>query len=299
MRSRATRPVLGLLCLAVLLTAGAWGVFGQRSRDRRRPPPEPSSGEDVKLIKEPGPESRAGVPHWRVDDQFRADLFLFARLQFHSSGRWGRLNDYPGADLNFSYRLEQLTSMRVDPDGLVLDIEDPRLFDCPFAFISDPRSLVLSEDEAAILRRYLLNGGFILVDDLWGDRMWNHLVSEMKKVFSGREPVSLPLDHAIFNQPFPLKEKPQVPSEDSAHRQRSSPRAYQTWEDEVSWETPQPADYRAYLDDKGRIVMLICWNTDLGDGWEEEGVSEWFFTSFAEKYSYPMGINIVLYALTH
>ena len=61
----------------------------------------------------------------------------------------------------------------------------------------------------------------------------------------------------------------------------------------------QPADYLAIHDDQGRIMVLICHNTDLSDGWEEEGISPWFFTNFSEKFSYPMGINIVFYALTH
>jgi hypothetical protein len=99
--------------------------------------------------------------------------------------------------------------------------------------------------------------------------------------------------------PFQLREKPQVPSEDSAHRQKDSPGLRRTWEDEISWEEPQPADYRAYLDDQGRIMLLICWNTDLSDGWEEESVSPWFFENYAEKSSFPMGINIVFYAMTH
>jgi len=247
------------------------------------------------------PASRGGVPEWKINERFKSDIFTFVRLRYRSSGRRGGgwAGDYPNADLNFSYRLEQLTSMRVNPDGLTLDIDDPALFDYPFTFVMDPRSIVISDNEAEILRRYLLNGGFMMVDDFWGNEMWNHLTRELKKVFPDREPESLSLDHSIFKMPFPLKEKPQVPSEDSAHRTRHHTGPSRTWEDEISWEEPQPADYRAIFDDKGRIMVLICWNTDLSDGWEEEGVDEWFFSNFSERYSYPMGINIVVYALTH
>ena len=55
----------------------------------------------------------------------------------------------------------------------------------------------------------------------------------------------------------------------------------------------------AISDDNGRVMVLICHNTDLGDGWEREGEDEWYFTEFSEKKSYPMGINIVVYAMTH
>lgn len=243
------------------------------------------------------------MPVWEINERFRADIFTFVRLRYNSSGYrrggGGWKNDYPGADLNFSFRLQQLTSMKVDPEALDLDITDPKLFHYPFVFMNDPRSVVFSDEEAAALRKYLLSGGFLMVDDFWGDQMWNHLMDEMKKVLPGREPVSLPLTHPIFNIPYPLKEKPQVPSEDSAHDMANAPDPYRTWEYEFPNLEPQPADYRAFLDDKGRIMMLICWNTDLSDGWEEEGISEWFFTNFAEKFAYPMGINIVFHALTH
>ena len=258
-----------------------------------------------RLITQPGPSSRAGVPEWHVEDEFKDDIFTFMRIRYSNGGGWGRRGgggwavDHPNADLNFSYRLEQLTSMIVAPDAGDMDLLDDRLYDYPFIFIIDPRSLSFRDNEATALRRYLLNGGFLMVDDFWGNQMWNHLMGELKKVFPDREPQSLPLDHAIFKIPFPLTEKPQVPSEDSAHRTRDVSGPRRTWEDEISWEEPQPADYRAILDDAGRIMVLICWNTDLSDGWEEEGVDEWFFTNFSEKYSYPMGINIVVYALTH
>jgi hypothetical protein len=284
--------------LAAVLCGVAWLAIGQLANDRGRVPPSQSGGSS-KFIKERGPESRAGVPEWSVAGRFRTDVFTFVRLRYHSSRWGGGLVDYPGADLNLSYRLQQLTSMRVDPEGLVLDIDDPQLFKYPFVFMIDPRSIILSKEEAALLRRYLLNGGFLMVDDFWGDQMWNHLMHELKKVFPERQWVSLPLSHPIFNIPYPVNEKPQVPSEDSAHATRDLTGPYRTWEFEITWERPQPADYRAFLDDKGRIMLLICWNTDLSDGWEEEGISEWFFTNFSEKYSYPMGINIIYYALTH
>ena len=73
----------------------------------------------------------------------------------------------------------------------------------------------------------------------------------------------------------------------------------------VSWmERPWDPDginatYRAIFDDKGRMMVIICSNTDLGDGWEREGENVDYFHEFSEKKSYPMGINIVTYAMTH
>lgn len=287
------------MVLVAALGVLGWVAMGQRFRGGSRGAPAEEDGFDTRVPRARGPRERAGVPEWTIDERYRGDVFTFVRLRYRSSRGGGWRVDYPGADLNLSYRLEQLTSMRVDPEGLILDIDDPRLPEYPFLFMIDPRSLRLSDEEAVILRRYLLGGGFLMIDDFWGNRMWDHLMGELAKVFPDRQPVSLPLEHTLFHLPYPIGMKPQVPSEDSAHRTKDRPDPYRTWEDEISWEEPQPADYRAYFDDAGRIMLLICWNTDLSDGWEEEGVSQWFFETYAERLSYPMGINIIFHALTH
>lgn len=270
---------------------------------------EPRSGGrgSERLITQPGPASRSGVPDWDVADEFKDDIFTFVRIMYNNGNGWGRRGgggwrtDFPNADLNFSYRLEQLTSMIVDPDAGTLDLLDDKLYDYPFIFIIDPRNLSFRDNEAKALRRYLLNGGFLMVDDFWGETMKRHFLSEMEKVFLDKKPISLDLSHPIFNAVFPLSIKPQVPSEDSAERNKGNG-AYETYEDEILQrygEGPAPADYMAILDDNDRIMVLICHNTDLSDGWEEEGKSQWFFSRFSEALSYPMGINIVHYALTH
>lgn len=247
-----------------------------------------------------GGDGRGGIPTWEYSEQFVHDQFRFTRAEFYSrSGRGGWRTDYPNADLNFSWRLSQITSLKVHPDPNHLSLLDPELSNHPFLCMIDPRGLDMSEPEVEALRNYLLNGGFLMVDDFWGNQMWNGLYAEMKRVFPNTEPVSLPHDHEIFKIVFPLSGPPQVPSEDSAARTMNMADPYRTWEDEISYEQPQPADYRAYFDDKGRMMALICWNTDLTDGWEEEGVSKWFFENFSEKFSYPMGINILFYVMTH
>jgi hypothetical protein len=99
-------------------------------------------------------------------------------------------------------------------------------------------------------------------------------------------------EHEIFHTVYNLKEKPQVPAINNAIRADGI-----TYE----WHGPgsETVHYRAILDDKGRIMVLACHNTDIGDGWEREGYDEWYFHNFCENKSYPMGINIVTYALTH
>jgi len=108
-------------------------------------------------------DDRKGVPQWKKNADFQRDVFTFARIKYRSyAGQYGygpndkwRI-DFPDADLNLSFRLKQLTSLEVDPDGVVLELTDSRLFDYPFIYMIEPGMLILSEEEVLALRRYLL-----------------------------------------------------------------------------------------------------------------------------------------------
>jgi hypothetical protein len=135
-----------------------------------------------------------------------------------------------------------------------------------------------------------------MVDDFWGDYAWEGFYHQIKRVFPDREPVELPIEHEIFRCVYKLTEKPQVPAINSV-----SPEMYargMTWERNhgPGAETPH---FRAIFDDNDRMMVIMCHNTDIGDGWEREGYDEWYFHAFCENKSYPMGINIITYALTH
>jgi hypothetical protein len=242
------------------------------------------------------------APAWPVDPHFKKDAFTFARVKYsvgrHGLGRSGQDRwsiDFPDCDLNFSFRLQQVTSIKVDPEGLVVELTGKELFNQPFLYLIEPGRLDLSDQEAEAVRRYLESGGFLMLDDFWGDEEWDNLMEEMKRVFPDREPVELPVEHPIFNGVFPLKERPQVPHIDTAMAEQYTGRR---WGPRRRGSI-QEADYRAILDDKGRIMVLFCHNTDLGDGWEREGENEYYFREFSEKKAYPLGINIVFYAMTH
>jgi hypothetical protein len=260
---------------------------------------------------------RGDVPNWQVDKEFSHDVFTFVRIRYSSGyggyeyygdygggprrgrgrGFYGRsggnwATDFPDSELNFSYRLHQLTSLEVAPDPIVLELTDPDLVNYPFIYIVEPGRLVFSEPEVAALRAYLLNGGFLMVDDFWGEREWENFYREIKRVFPDREPNELSLTDPIFHAVFDLKEKPQIPSINVAMAGRDYG---------ITWERDDAREvhFKAIYDDKGRMMVIICHNTDLGDGWEREGENEWYFHEFSEKKAYPLGINIVFYAMTH
>jgi len=243
-------------------------------------------------------KDRSEFPIWRIEPPFQSDVFVFARIKYSSSaqGRGGKRwdNDFPDSDWNFSYRLQELTSLKVDPNGRVLELTDPDIFNYPFLFMNGVGSLQFSLDEAIALRRHLLNGGFMMVDDFWGETEWDDVKDQMKLVFPNREPVDLPLSHELFHIVYDLKEKPQVPD-------------IRTWRSTgATFEVNHPLPhgdklphFQAYYDDQDRMVALFCHNNDLGDGWEREGAQTDYFERFSVPFSYPMGINIITYAMTH
>jgi hypothetical protein len=241
---------------------------------------------------------RGDVPTWEVDKNFAKDVFTFVRIKYSSSGygSWGGAGvwyvDYPDAELNLSYRLQQLTSLKVNPEGKVLELTDKELFNYPFIYIVEPGELQFHDEEVKNLRRYLLSGGFLMVDDFWGEAQWRNLYQQMKRVFPEREPEELDLSHEIFNCVFPIKEKPQIPNVGLGTSSQIHGRTWETYDS-------QEPHYRAIFDDKRRMMVMICHNTDLGDGWEREGENEYYFREFSEKKAYPLGINIIFYAMTH
>jgi len=275
------RVRLFILSATFLTFASAGIVFAQRGWYRDR-------GID---------QGRNGVPDWEVNKNFPGDLFTFARIRYDSYGRSGGgwATDYRDSDLNFSLRLQQLTTLKVNPEPVVLDLTDDRLFDYPFIYIIEPGSLYFSDEEVAALRRYCFNGGFLMVDDFWGDSEYENLRMQLLRVFPDRQPFEVPLSHEIFHCVYDLKEKPQVPSIHQAQRGNREV----TWEYSRDGSDTSTPHYRAITDDEDRIMVFICHNTDLGDGWEREGEDRWYFEEFSVKKAYPLGINIVTYAMTH
>jgi hypothetical protein len=234
--------------------------------------------------------------------------FNFVRIRYHSLGGrdeayyyyegrvWERWEtDFPQADENFVFRLDELTAVRPNRRAVVRRLTDDDLFSFPFIYMCDVGWMELSALEKARLREYLLKGGFLWVDDFWGLGEWLNFERIMSEVLEGRAWQPVPQDHPLHSTVFPLEGFPQVPARDFA---------VDGWLHDPPWYHRYPplgietVQLRGYFDDAGRLMVLASHNTDIGDGWEREGYGEWYF----ERYSapaYAAGANVVVYALTH
>jgi hypothetical protein len=246
--------------------------------------------------------AQAGVTAWRpgsTAESVDPGRFIFCRVQYRSHTHRDTWSvDWPDSDRNFSERLSELTTIEVprDEEGNALhttvDLADREaLFRFPLLYIVEVGYLTLTDDEARNLRDYLLRGGFLFVDDFWGEVEWNNWVGEIAKALPPESfpIVELPLEHEVFQIVFQMDELPQVPSIHYWVR---------TGRTDERPDAPH-ANYRGIYDDKGRLMVFIGHNTDLGDAWEREGENEAYFREFSAAKAYPLGINVVVYALTH
>ena len=247
-----------------------------------------------------------------LQGQHPTDAFTFVRIKYDSSGGYGESwyhhegrawqrweTDYPRAETNLILRLKELTSMRVHKEPIVLELTEPRLLDYPFIVMSDIGWQVLSESERKSLRRYLANGGFLWVDDFWGDGERNNLMRNMGSLHPKWQWRTIPPKHPIFKIVYSLDACPQIPAR--IFFEQSG----------LNWDPPgvhrypsggssgvNSVNFLGLFDDNNRLMAVATHNTDIADGWEREGESREFFQRFSIK-SYAITINILVYAMTH
>ena len=272
------------LCAAavpVLLT----GLWAQRPF-REYPPME-------------GGESVAALP---PDYLNKAELVL-GRLMYPSSGgRGGRGGggggnwqnglsnwtvDYPRGDRTFAVAIRRLT--RVD----VRSVEQPvnpddgdEIFHWPYLHVGMPTTWNLSDGQATKIREYLLRGGFMVCDSFFGTQEWAGFEAGMRRIFPDREIVDLPEEDAIFHTAYDVNERYQVGNFRSMLRNGNT---YRADGDKPYW--------RGVRDDKGRVMVAITFNNDLGDSWQLADNPQ-----YPQKFSFlgiRLGVNFVIYTMTH
>jgi hypothetical protein len=206
--------------------------------------------------------------------------------------------DYPDADVNFSIRLSELTKVRVgkqptgDPNHLVVPVTDDFVFQCPWLHLEDAGTAQFTDAEVAQLRLYLMKGGFIWADDSWGNFALSNWEEQIGRVLPLAEyPIrDITPDHPVFTTMFQVPHMPQIPS--ISHWRRSGG---------GTSERPGETDtvvVRGISNRHGHLMVLMTHNTDISDAWEREGEDPQYFYNFSPN-GYAVGINVVMYAMTH
>lgn len=219
--------------------------------------------------------------------------FQFARLRypsFRGGSSWWSMRgnwtvDYPKADRQFVQGVRRLSRIHTSSVETVVDLESDEIFKYPWVYVVEPGHWDLPDHQAQKLREYLLRGGFLMADDFHGSFEWEIFTASMMRVFPDRPIVELENKDAIFHVLYDLDERFQVPGIIMFY-------TGQTFE----YDGVEPR-WRAIYDDKGRIMVAICHNMDLGDAWEWAD-----HPRYPERYAslaYRVGINYIIYAMTH
>jgi hypothetical protein len=287
MTARQSRIVGRLLMAMLILSAGysyaqfsrdGFGGFGILRGEQ---------GDPAELPPEQWPDSNVAGCHMH---------YTSVRREANGSG-WR--TDYPWGQRNLLIRLSELTKTRVSwqkagvPHVWLVRLTDPALFGCPYLMASDVGTIGLSPEEVKALGSYLQKGGFLWVDDFWGEDAWDQWSRELARAMPSNEYTieDVPLGDPIFHSMIEVKKIPQVPGIGfwrAAGGRMTSERGE---------ETAEP-HFRAMRDKRGRIIVVMTHNTDVSNSWERETEDPQYFYQFSID-GYALGINVFLYALTH
>ncbi len=270
---------------ALLLFAAALGVWGILRAQKPFKQYQAAEYEDFPL-----------PPDWNQKTEWTR-----ARLKYPSVGRrrFGLdLNwtiDFPRSDRHLLEGVRRLT--RIDTRSVEQVVEadgSDDIYNWPMLYAVEVGHWTLPDDQAAQLRDFLLRGGFLMVDDFHGDEPYSRVYSEwrvflesMVKIFPDRPIVDLEDSNPIFHTIYDLDNRFQVPG----WQWYRSGRTYE------AGETGKVPHWRAIFDDKGRVMVAICHNMDLGDAWEWSDDPR-----YPEKWAslaYRIAMNYFIYDLTH
>lgn len=199
---------------------------------------------------------------------------------------WWRI-DWPEAEQHFLAGVHRYTLMDIAPDSVHVSLLDDALFEHPWLFVQQPGHWWLSSEEKARLGEYLRRGGFLVVDDFHGPDDWRIFADALHEALPGRPIVELD-DDVLLNVHYSLDRRTQIPGR----------RHLVSVADGVEVRMPfGPPRWRGIYDGDGRLMVAINFNMDTGDAWEHADDADYPLSM--TSYAYRVGINYLVYALTH
>jgi hypothetical protein len=236
------------------------------------------------------------TPDWQEKTEF-----AFARLMFPPgplNGYYGRdrdwhvgislwTQDYPRADRHFSQAVRRLTRIHIRSVEQPVNLDEGDAYDWPWLYAVQVGEWGLTDQQGQELREYCLRGGFFMADDFHGNEEWHEFESRIKKAFPDYPIVDIEDQDQIFHTVYDLNDRYQIPGQ--AHLGPG----YKS----VNGPSSIGAKWRGIYDDKGRVMVAITYNSDVGDAWEYAD-DPWYPEKFSDL-AIRVGVNYIVYAMTH
>jgi len=239
-----------VFALAFLILAGATFIYAQRFRQPFR-------------YSNDAPPTELVVARWEYT----------AMGKFNGTG-WS--HNYPSSDQHFAQVISEATNINVkNVSYRIVELGSPEVFDYPFAVVSEPGEMALTDHEVENLRQFIDRGGFVVMDDFDGSRDLSTLQRNLHRAFPDRDLVKLTIDHPIFNVFYRI--------------------------DALNITSPYLVDgepiFYALMRDNGTIGVIACYNNDLENFWDYIDRGEYPLKPSIEAFR--LGINFVIYSMTH
>jgi hypothetical protein len=208
-----------------------------------------------------------------------ATEFIAARLHFGTNGAIGHMgwsHNYPQSDRHLNEFMARATGIDVDEYSfLIVELGSDDIFDYPFAYVSEPGEMELTDVEVANLREYVGRGGFVLMDDFDGSAQWTQMRSQMLRAFPDRDFVELDISHPVFSAFMPLDDL----------------------QDMSEYVPGGSITYYGIFNDEGKIAVLAGLNNDLANFWDWYGDGSMPLAPSTDAFR--LGTNAAVYSLTH
>ena len=281
--------------LAVVAVSAFFGACEPRAEAVEEPAQVVSPGSELMAQQAPQVQrlTFTGVRGPRMDPSEASGRwpFYWTRVIYSGYGRrgWGGggswATDYPKGDQQFLFVLKRLVRLNAYSWENAVSLADPKLRRFPVIYMVEPGWMDMTDSEVAGLRGYLDAGGFLIVDDFWGQRQWNQFEYNIRRVYPDKAIVDITLDHPIYSAYYDIDEVKQVPAIGNTRRGYTS----ECWGCEP--------EVKGMYDDEGRLMVIINFNTDLGDAWE--WAEDPRYPLEYSTYAYEMGANMIVYAMSH
>ena len=237
----------------------------------------------------PARDREGGLQANPQESERDAREFFFTRAIYSDGGRrffggsWA--TDYPKADRQFLTIIDRLVDLDAYEGENAVRLDDPELRKFPFLYALEVGYMYMTEPEVKGLREYLLAGGFLMIDDFWGTREWANFEREIKRVLPEYPIVEVPLEHPVFNTVYNIEEVVQVPN---ISRAQGGP----------TWQRDGVVPHvRGIFDEDDRLLVIINWNTDIGDAWE--WAESPYYPLKYSTYAIEITVNVIVYAMSH